>query len=374
MMMVLWATQGFQTVTYASYVQQMIRPALFLVLVPVFYFLGAGIIGTVAAYGVSMLLGSVVAVYYLRKLFPPLFDSKVPARFETRELFAVSVPMSITTGAQYLNTWSAVWVMGAFAAAGPVGIFTAAARTATLSTIVRFAFSGIFSPIISSFYARGELEDLGRLYKDVSRWIFTGAFAIFLPIMLLSQEILAIFGADFTAGWTALIIVAAAQLYSSSVGPTPRMLAMTGNQNIAMYTTAAAALVGVAVSFALVPGLGMLGAALGMAAAIITENTGTMLAVKRRLGFWPYNWAWLKPLAAGLLAAGAAYLVGLALSLPAIPAILVVGAVFGVGYLALLLLLGLNETDREFLSAFREVALRYVRRDNRNADGEDSER
>src|ERR687893_1625803 len=49
MMMVLWATQGFQTVTYASYVQQMIRPALFLVFVPFFYFLGAGIIGTVAA-------------------------------------------------------------------------------------------------------------------------------------------------------------------------------------------------------------------------------------------------------------------------------------------------------------------------------------
>jgi O-antigen/teichoic acid export membrane protein len=267
MMMVLWATQGFQTVTYASYVQQMIRPALFLALVPVFYLLGAGIIGTVVAYGVSMLLGSLVAVYYLRKLFPPLFDNKVPARFETKELFAVSVPMSITAGAQYLNTWSAVWVMGAFAAAGPVGIFTAAARTATLSTIVRFAFSGIFSPIISSFYARSELEDLGRLYKDVSRWIFTGAFAIFLPIVLLSQQILAIFGPDFTAGWTALIIVSAAQLYSSSVGPTPRMLAMTGNQNVAMVATAAAALVGVAVSFALVPTLGMLALQLGLAEA-----------------------------------------------------------------------------------------------------------
>src|ERR687893_265291 len=151
MMMVLWATQGFQTVTYASYVQQMIRPALFLLLVPLFYLLGAGIIGTIAAYGASMALGSLVAVYYLRKLFPPLFDGKVPARFETKELFAVSVPMSITTGAQYLNTWSAALILSAFAAAGPVGIFTAAARTATLSTIVRFAFSGIFSPIISSF-------------------------------------------------------------------------------------------------------------------------------------------------------------------------------------------------------------------------------
>ena len=362
MMMVLWATQGFQTVTYASYVQQMIRPALFLLLVPAFYLLGAGIIGTVAAYGASMLLGSLVAVYYLRRLFPPLFDNKVQARFETKELFAVSVPMSITTGAQYLNTWSAVWVMGAFAAAGPVGIFTAAARTATLSTIVRFAFSGIFSPIISSFYARGELEHLGRLYKDVSRWIFTGAFAIFLPILLLSREILAIFGPAFTAGWTALIIVAAAQLYSSSVGPTPRMLAMTGNQNLAMVATAAAALVGVAVSFALVPTLGMLGAALGMAAAIITENTATMLAVKWRLGFWPYNWSWLKPLAAGLTAAALAFVVGLLLPLPALLKIAVVGGIFGLAYLALLLLLGLNDTDKEFLSAFRDVALRVLRR------------
>jgi O-antigen/teichoic acid export membrane protein len=370
MMMVLWATQGFQTVTYASYVQQMIRPALFLVLVPVFYLLGAGIIGTVAAYGVSMLLGSVVAVYYLRKLFPPLFDNKVPARFETRELFAVSVPMSITTGAQYLNTWSAVWVMGAFAAAGPVGIFTAAARTATLSTIVRFAFSGIFSPIISSFYARGELEELGRLYKDVSRWIFTGALAIFLPIVLLSEQILAIFGSAFTAGWTALIIVAAAQLFSSSVGPTPRMLAMTGNQNIAMVATAAAAVTGLAVSFALVPTLSILGAALGMSAAIVTENTATLVAVRRRLGFWPYNWAWLKPLAAGLLSAAAAYLVGIALPLSAIPTILLVGSVFGLGYLVLLLLFGLNDTDREFLGAFRDVALRYLRGGRRSAGGD----
>ena len=363
MMMVLWATQGFQTVTYASYVQQMIRPALFLALVPVFYLLGAGIVGVIAAYGASMLLGSIVAVYYLRKLFPPLFDNKVPARFETKELFAVSVPMSVTTGAQYLNTWSAVWVMGAFAAAGPVGIFTAAARTATLSTIVRFAFSGIFSPIISSFYARGELEDLGRLYKDVSRWIFTGAFALFLPILLLSREILAIFGPDFTAGWTALIIVSAAQLYSSSVGPTPRMLAMTGNQNVAMIATATAAIVGVAVSLALVPTLGMLGAALGMASAITTENTATMLAVKRRLGFWPYSWAWLKPLAAGVLAAAAAFLVGLVVPLPGfLVTIAVVGAVFGLGYLALLLLFGLNDTDREFIGAFRDVALRFLRR------------
>jgi hypothetical protein len=47
----------------------------------------------------------------------------------------------------------------------------------------------------------------------------------------------------------------------------------------------------------------------------------------------------------------------------------------GVVYLALLLLFGLSGTDREFLGAFRDVALRYLRRGNRGsrtADEEDS--
>jgi O-antigen/teichoic acid export membrane protein len=123
----------------------------------------------------------------------------------------------------------------------------------------------------------------------------------------------------------------------------------------------------VAVSFALVPSLGMLGAALGMASAIVAENSATMLAVRRRLGFWPYSWAWLKPLAAGILAAAAALLAGLVLPLPGFLAtIAVVGAVFGAGYLILLLLLGLNDTDREFIGAFRDVALRFLRRGSRS--------
>ncbi|HET7480016.1 MAG TPA: oligosaccharide flippase family protein [Rubrobacteraceae bacterium] len=368
MMMVLWATQGFQTVTYASYVQQIIRPALFLLLVPLFYLLGAGVIGAVAAYGVSMALGCVVSVYFLRKLFPPLFDRRVRPKFETRALFSVSVPMSIATGAQYANTWSAIWVLGYFAAGTPVGVFQAAARTATFSTIVRFAFSGIFSPIISSLHAQGDRENLGLLYKDISRWIFTGAFGIFLVIILLARDALVLgFGEQAAGGILALIIVAAAQLYSSSVGPTPRMLAMTGNQNIAMFATAAAALTGLAVSVTLIslaftPESKILGAAVGMASGIVAENTATLLAVRRRLGFWPYNLAWLKPLAAGLISAAVAYVVGMLVPMPAIPSILLVGTVFGLGYLALLALFGLTDTDREFLGAFWNVAKRVLRR------------
>ncbi|QIN81733.1 oligosaccharide flippase family protein [Rubrobacter tropicus] len=362
MSMTAWATQGFQTVTYAAYIQQFIRPGLFLLFVGACYLIGAGIVGVIAAYALAMFLAGVAGLYYLKKLFPPLFDRQAQTKFETKALFGVSVPMSVTQGAQYLNNFSAILILGAFAAGSPVGIFNAAARTATFLTAVRFAFSGIFSPIISGLHARQDREEMGRLYKDVSRWIFTGAFVLFLVIVVFAPQVMSVFGASFGQGVTALVIVAVAQLYSSSVGPAPRMLAMTGNQNFAMIATSVAAVTGVVVSLILIPRYEILGAAIGMATAIITENTGTMAAVKWRLGFWPFNLAWLKPLAAGAIAATATYAITLFVILPGgpIPNVMVFGGFLGLLFLALLFLFGLSDTDKEFLGAFWNVAKRYL--------------
>jgi O-antigen/teichoic acid export membrane protein len=370
MSMTAWATQGFQTVTYAAYIQQLIRPGLFLVFVGACYVLGANIFGVIAAYALAMFLAGIAGLYYLRKLFPDLFDRRAQTAFETKALFGVSVPMSITQGAQYLNNFSAILILGVFAAGAPVGIFNAAARTATFLTAVRFAFSGIFSPIISGLYARQNMEEMGRLYKDVSRWIFTGAFALFLVIVVFGPEVMGIFGEAFGAGVTALVIVAIAQLYSSSVGPAPRMLAMTENQNFAMIATSVAAITGVVVSFILIPRFEVLGAALGMATAIIVENTGTMSAVKWRLGYWPFNIMWLKPLTAGAISATATYLLKITMPLEAmfgflpvpvsVPTIMLLGGLLGVLFFGLLWLFGFSETDKEFLGTFWNVAQRAL--------------
>jgi O-antigen/teichoic acid export membrane protein len=370
MSMTAWATQGFQTVTYAAYIQQLIRPGLFLVFVGVCYVLGAKIFGVIAAYALAMFLAGLVGLYYLRKLFPDLFDRRAQTTFETKALFGVSIPMSITQGAQYLNNFSAILILGVFAAGAPVGIFNAAARTATFLTAVRFAFSGIFSPIISGLHARQDTEEMGRLYKDVSRWIFTGAFALFLVIVVFGPEVMGIFGEAFGAGVTALVIVAVAQLYSSSVGPAPRMLAMTDNQNFAMIATSVAAIAGVIVSFVLVPRFEVLGAAIGMATAIIVENTGTMSAVKWRLGYWPVNVMWLKPLTAGAISGTVTYLLKVTLPLEAmfgflpvpvsVPTIMLLGGFLGVLFFGLLWLFGFSETDKEFLGTFWNVAQRAI--------------
>ena len=364
MSMALWATQGFQTMKYATYVQFVLRPLSNLALVVVFYLLGVQILGAVAAYTLSMVLGAVLSLYYLKKVFPGTFDRGVKPKYQSRALFAASGPMTMVNLTQQLNPWVALLVIGIFEPVRMVGIYDTAFKTAALSALVLFAFGGIFSPMISNLYSRGMLQDLAYLYKDVSYWAFTGALVFFLMTALLAQDIMAVFGPQFVYGWPVILIVAAAQLFSSSVGPAARVLAMTGNQRIVVLATLGSVVAAVALNLALVPVSGIFGAAVATAAALVLVNAVTLYFVRRSLGFWPYSARYAKPAVAGLLAVVMLYVVRLVL--PPVPsgalALVVFAPLFLTIFVALLVTLGLSASDRQFLASFWEAVRRNVRR------------
>jgi O-antigen/teichoic acid export membrane protein len=359
MSMALSATQGFQTVKYRTYVQHVLQPLIALGLIVVFYLLGMQLFGAVAAYVLSMAAGLVLSLHYLKQLFPELLDREVPPEFESRALFSVAGPMSVVGLAQWVNQGGTVLVVGIFATAGEVGIYNAAAGTGALPVLVLTAFSGIFDPMISDLYSRGMLNDLGLLYRDVSRWIFTGSLAIFLLTLLLARDIMAMFGAEFVVGWLAMVLIAGAQLFSCSVGPTSRILVMTDRQKTLMVTMLGSTATVLIANVVLVPLYGILGAALARAAGLVLLNAVAILFVHRLLRLWPYNKHYLKPLVAGIIGVAATLLVRLMLPLPgALLPILVLGPLFLAGFIATLLVLGLSVSDRKLLRALWTMVLR----------------
>jgi O-antigen/teichoic acid export membrane protein len=361
----LVATQGLQTMKPTSYVQQILQPLMSFGLVVIFYLLGMQILGAVAATVLSMVFGFVLALYYLKRMFPKLLVEDEPPIYEGRELFKVSVPMGVVNLMRYVNSWGAVWVVGILATAKEVGIYNVAARTGGISAIILVAFSGIFNPVISDLYSRNLLDDLGSLYQDVCRWIFTGSLAMFLPMVLLAKDIMAVFGKEFVAGWAVLLMIGGAQLFSSSVGPTNRILAMTGNQRFFMLAILGSTVVSLAGSVALTPPYGAMGAAVATGVGVVLFNVASVLFVRRLLGVWPYSHQYLKPLAAGSLAAAVAFVARLVLSLPeGIPAILVFGPIFLLTFVALTLALGLNASDRRFLESIWAATRRTIPRGN----------
>ena len=97
------------------------------------------------------------------------------------------------------------------------------------------------------------------------------------------------------------------------------------------------------------------------ATGIVVVNALTVFLVRRLLGSWPYNRQYLKPLAAGLLAAGGALLLRWALPLPdGLAAILVLGPTFLALFAALTVALGLSDSDRQFLMAFWAAVRRNI--------------
>lgn len=362
MSMALWATQGFQTVKYATYVQQIFYPLANLLFVVALYFVTAQVLGAVFAFVISTALGSFLALYSLARVFPGILDRRTPPKFEGRALFGASGPMLVVSFMDNLNIWAAVTVLGVFATAGEVGVYNAAARTAALSTLVLLAFRGIFTPMVSELHGGGRREEMARLYRDVSAWIFTGSLAVFLLTALLSRDVMAIFGEEFMPGWPAVVVIASAQLFNASVGLTNSALAMTGHQKTVMFATIASAAALVAGSLALVPAYGVMGAAAATAISITLVNTITLFALRVRLGFWAYSRRYAKPMLAGLLAAAALVAARYILA-PSVgaPAIILLSPLFLVAFGAALVALRLSPGDRRLLASLYSAARRVFR-------------
>lgn len=362
MSMSLWATQGLSVVKYSAYVEHVYRPVLNIALILVAYWLGAPVFGAAGAYVLSMAVGSVLALWYLWKLFPKIADRQVPAIFETRDLFRVSAPMIVASFMRHLNMWTSTLVIGAFITTGAAAIYNNAARTALLASVIVVAFNAIFSPMISQLYRRNQMADLDLLYKDVSRWAFTANLVFFLSTILLAKDVMSVFGPRFVEGWPVLVVVAGAQMFSASVGSTGRILAMTDRQHVVMYATIGTVLLNLLLNFLLVPVYGIVGSAFATAVAMAAINVVTLVAVRRSLGLWPYTPRYLKPVVAGVLAVAAAYLFRLLVPLDVgILAVFVVGAVYMAAFAAALLAIGLEPSDRQFIEAFWSAVLRKVR-------------
>lgn len=361
MTMTLWATQGFQTMKYNTYVLQIYQPLMNLVLVVAFFYLGTQIMGAVAAYVLSMVGGSVIALLYLRKVFPQILDRTIPPKYDGRALVGASAPLVVANFTQYINAWSSVTILGIFASAAQVGIFSAASRTAMISALVLHAFSGTFSPMISSLYRKGQLEDLNKLYRDVARWSFTGTLALSVLAMVLSKDIMVVFGKEFVVGWSAIVVVGVAQIFYSSVGPAQRVLAMTGRQKIVMLGTLSSVTSVVVLNFLLIPRYGIMGAAFATAGGIVLINVITVLGVRTGLRFSPYSYKYYKPVLAGVVAAAIVLL-----AKPLVPggilSLIILSPFFALVYVLALLALKLEPSDRQLLESLWRAVRNTVRR------------
>src|SRR5918996_393547 len=114
----------------------------------------------------------------------------------------------------------------AYSASWLVATGAAAARAAQVILLFIISVSLMFSPFVADLHARGERDTLDRLFKQITRWTMAATLPLFVVLAVTPSSALRLFGSEFGAGRTALLILLLGQLVNVATGTVGFVLIM----------------------------------------------------------------------------------------------------------------------------------------------------
>ncbi len=226
---------------------------------------GAGLIGIVVANVVLTLIVQIPMVYFIRRSLPEVsFRPRYVDRSQIRSIFAFSSAVFAIDAAGKIGTKTDEIVIGAFLPVRQVAPYTFARRLASIPQLFAAQFETVILPAASALDHESEPERLRQLALTGTRLTIVGFLPIGCGLAVLAGEFLSAWvGPVYANDGYLVTILVGAWLIAMSVWPASSILqAMAKHRPLAKYALAAAA-VNLGLSIALVRPLGVKGVALG---------------------------------------------------------------------------------------------------------------
>lgn len=288
------ALAGFKEVARRTVITNFIGTPLMMILAVVLLATGAGLSGYIAAQVIASAISTFLLFWMLWNLLPPSarrFTGTLP-RLERRVIHFSAAVFGVGI-LEFLIGQADTITLGLFLDARRVGIYAAATAVVAAVPIILTTVNQIFSPTIAELHARGERELLHRLFQTLTKWILALTIPLVSVIVVYPSSLMRLFGTRFEAGWPVLVIGSLGQLVNCGVGSVGFLLLMSGNERRLVGVEIVMATVAVLLNLALVPPLGLIGAALVSGVLNIVTNLLYLIAVRQTLGMSPYNRGYL---------------------------------------------------------------------------------
>ena len=206
-----------------------------------------------------------------------------PRVYDFRSWFKISLPLLLILASEIALQNTDVLVISRFLSPADVGIYFAAGKTMSLIMFVHYAVGSAVANRFATLNERGDKEGLRAFVKDAVNWTFWPSLAGAVIILALGKPLLWLFGPQFEAGYPVMCILVVGFLFRSSMGPAEYLLNMLGEQALCATVLVAAAVLNIALNFALVPTYGLVGAACATSMSLIMAALMNSVVVWRRL-------------------------------------------------------------------------------------------
>jgi O-antigen/teichoic acid export membrane protein len=207
---------------------------------------------------------------------------------KSKEILMRSLPMMASGFFLVLLNWTDVLMLGKYETERNIGVYNAAFKIGYLTLFFVMSMGSIIIADISEHFNNKNFKALHFTIKKATQItaVLTLPLAIF--ILVFSEYLLGLFGAEFIEGKTALIFITIGALYNAMTGNVDQLLNMTGHQITVRNIMFAGFVINVFLNLFLIPLYGINGAALSSLIVNIIVNTIFVFIIKKKFGFYTF--------------------------------------------------------------------------------------
>jgi O-antigen/teichoic acid export membrane protein len=328
--------RGLGTVAPFVAIQNLGIPALRLALVAIAVGVGLGGASVISAWTLPVAFGALAAFLVVGRALRQAEAQTPPSRGRAGEwpefirFWRFAAPRGLASVLDISVLMLDVLLVGALRSARDAAVYAAASRLILFGTLLLVAVSRPLAPQFSGLLARGRVDAVKALYHVATWWTMIIGWPVFVTCAIFAPAVMSVFGTGYSSGATALLILSLACLFDLATGNMNPLLLMSGKSSWNLFNSILALSLNVSLNVALIPSIGITGAAIAWAASIAANNVAAIFEIRVLLGLRPFNRTHLL-LALGI---GACYgAVGLAArlvlgdELPVVLATLAVGTV-----------------------------------------------
>jgi O-antigen/teichoic acid export membrane protein len=238
-----------------------------------------------AAMLINLGVTAAICIFINRKTSKTLKGSIEPAQpvYNKRLWLSVSSVLFMTTIMDLLLKQSDILMVGVLKGNTQAGIYSVAAKIATLASLGLSVADYVIMPKISSLYEAKQFTKLQKLIRSASFQILSISLPVIVGMLIFGKMILNFFGKEYSAAYWPLVILLTGQLVNALTGMVGGLLTMTGHQKTFFSFYAIAISVQFVLNLILIKTIGIIGAAIGSSVALIFLNISAYLFVRKRL-------------------------------------------------------------------------------------------
>ena len=340
----LFGTQAYKSMREFALIKNILQPFARLAFSAAALLIVTSVFSAFVGLALAEVFLMLASAYALNRRLPLIGPT---AEIEQRGLIKFALPVWGTKLVDITRGQLFPVLLGSLTAFGASAAFAASQRIAVAPSAIIAAFNQVYKPMGSDLYLQKRHTELATLFKSIGKWSFALGFPLFCYQILFPEDILSIFGDAFRDAEPALVLLAVGMLFNFGTGPVATTLIMSGRAKVAFIDHILVVGLEIVLAFWLIPAHGLVGAAAARMIGTAFNNTLRLVQVWMFMHIQPYRWDYWKPIAAGGISAGMAWLVVEAAGIPnGVTTAVVAVSVIGACYLGLLLLFGLSVEDR----------------------------